>query len=87
MKMIAPALLLAVLMLAANGPSESRADPYRWCAIYGGGDGYEATNCGFVTLKQCRETISGIGGMCEPNPRYTGPAEPPAKRDKKSKNN
>jgi hypothetical protein len=47
------------------------ADPYKWCAIYGGRGG-GATNCGFVTLQQCQATISGIGGTCEENPRYTG---------------
>jgi Protein of unknown function (DUF3551) len=44
-------------------------DPYRWCAVYGAKSG-GATNCGFVTLAQCRATVSGIGGMCQPNPFY-----------------
>jgi hypothetical protein len=35
-----------------------------WCAYY---DAY-TYNCGFATLAQCRETISGVGGMCRPNP-------------------
>ena len=52
------------------GPAN--ADPYKWCAVYGGRGGGGATNCGFVTLEQCRATISGIGGTCELNPRYTG---------------
>jgi hypothetical protein len=57
------------------------ADPYKWCAVYnmfGGG-----RDCGFVTLEQCRVTISGIGGDCEINPFYTGPDEKPAKRPRK----
>ncbi len=28
-------------------------------------------------------TVRGIGGFCEPNLFYTGPAEPPAKRVRK----
>jgi hypothetical protein len=32
-----------------------------------------ASNCGFITLQQCRDTVSGIGGSCEPNLFYTGP--------------
>ena len=36
------------------------ADPYRWCAAYGTPGG---TNCGFVTIEQCRATISGMGGL------------------------
>ena len=47
------------------------ASPFKWCAQYsnrmGGG-----TNCGFVTIEQCRETISGMGGICRRNPHYTG---------------
>src|SRR5512143_3840878 len=38
------------------------ADPYRWCAVDGGG----GTNCGFVSVDQCRTSISGMGGFCEP---------------------
>jgi Protein of unknown function (DUF3551) len=37
------------------------ADPYKWCAVESGG----GTNCGFVTIEQCRATISGMGGTCE----------------------
>jgi hypothetical protein len=58
--------------LAALVPMSSHADPYRWCAQYGlrGGGG---TNCGFITLRQCEATVSGIGGFCVPNQFYTGP--------------
>ncbi len=44
-------------------------DPYPWCAVYGG-DAGGASNCGFLTIQQCRETISGMGGFCEPNQFY-----------------
>jgi hypothetical protein len=71
-------MLKAVLGLAvAAGVSATffvgpaNADPYKWCAIYGGRGG-GATNCGFVTLQQCQATIRGAGGTCEENPRYTG---------------
>lgn len=47
------------------------ADPYRWCAIYSGKFG-GASNCYFVTLEQCRATVSGVGGYCNTNPRYDG---------------
>jgi hypothetical protein len=67
---IALAALTAVVTLA---PTTARADPYRWCAEYGGMDGDGGRNCGFVTLDQCRAAISGVGGFCEPNPFYTGP--------------
>lgn len=64
-------------------PSAGQADPYKWCANYSGDDGGGGTNCGFVTLEQCRATISGMGGYCDRNPFYTGPAERPAKRARK----
>ncbi len=63
-------VVVAFALSPLLGPA-AHADPYKWCAIYGGrNDG--ATNCGFVTYKQCMDTISGIGGWCEPNPDYDG---------------
>jgi hypothetical protein len=38
------------------------ADPYKWCGVDNGG----GTNCGFITIEQCRASISGNGGFCEP---------------------
>ena len=29
-----------------------------------------ATNCGFLTIEQCRASVSGIGGFCVPNQFY-----------------
>ena len=63
-------ILTATLSL---GSGLSHADPYRWCAVYSGGGNGGGRNCGFITLDQCRATISGIGGVCEPNLFYTGP--------------
>ena len=39
------------------------ADPYKWCSVESDSGG---TNCGFVTIEQCRATISGKGGSCQP---------------------
>ena len=58
------------------------ADPYKWCAQYSG-DGDGGRNCGFVTIEQCRATVSGIGGFCEPNLFYTGPEEKTGRRARK----
>lgn len=77
---ISPAVLAA---LAVFAPSSAHADPYRWCAVYSGTDGGDGANCGFVTLEQCRATISGIGGYCGPNPFYSGPQEKPGRRARK----
>ena len=64
----------------AISASSATADPYPWCANYGTPGG---TNCGFVTIEQCRATISGMGGFCEPNQFYTGLENLPAVRKRK----
>lgn len=79
-RLLAVTIIAAVAMLLM--PASGSADPYKWCAVYSGDMG-GATNCGFVTIEQCRATVSGIGGFCDPNPFYTGPAERPAKRARK----
>ena len=60
-----PALLCASELRAYEMPY----DPYPWCAVYSG-DAGGASNCGFLTIEQCRATVSGIGGFCEPNQFY-----------------
>jgi len=56
------------------------ADPYKWCAVYGS---FGATNCGFITIEQCRATVYGAGGSCVPNQFYIGPDRRPVKRARK----
>ena len=67
-------VLASILMPVAFAQTPASAyempyDPYPWCAVYGG-DAGGASNCGFLTIQQCRETISGMGGFCEPNQFY-----------------
>ncbi len=57
-------LAAAALAGAMSGPAQARE--YPWCARYD----WTTSNCGFVSLQQCLATISGIGGRCEPNPRF-----------------
>ena len=66
-------IAIATLFLLAAGTfsGSAKADPYRWCAellLNWGG----ASNCWFMTLEQCRATVSGVGGYCTPNPFYDG---------------
>jgi hypothetical protein len=63
--------VLAVPTLFASSALayEMPYDPYPWCAVYGGSGG-GGTNCGFLTIQQCRDTVSGIGGFCAPNQFY-----------------
>jgi hypothetical protein len=70
----APAVLTASPAHAYDMPY----DPYRWCAVYSG-DGGGGTNCGFLTIEQCRATVSGIGGFCAPNQFYN-PGRPSSAR-------
>ena len=73
-KLVIAALATALLAGAASLLSPARAEiAYPWCAQYSGGRrGIGATNCGFVSLEQCRMTISGSSGICYENPRYPG---------------
>jgi len=68
-------LLLAVLSICIGLVSMSKnteAQNYPWCAHLG--TGFESTNCGFTTFQQCMDTVSGIGGFCQPN--YQLPSGP-----------
>jgi hypothetical protein len=79
----APIALTALAMLAFASPAA--AIEYPWCAQYSGEDG-GGRNCGFATIEQCMDTISGMGGFCEPNLFYKGAAERPAKPERKRRN-
>lgn len=79
-------VLASILMPVALAQTPALAyempyDPYPWCAVYGG-DAGGASNCGFLTIDQCRATISGMGGFCEPNQFYN---PRPAARARKHK--
>jgi hypothetical protein len=63
-------ILAAAATLAMLAGPAAQAREYPWCAQYGGADN-DATNCGFETREQCRAAISGVGGYCQTNPRYT----------------
>jgi hypothetical protein len=69
------AVAILFALIAGSAIDTARADPYRWCAVYGGSDD-SGTNCYMLTLQQCREAIAGIGGSCEPNQFYDGRPEP-----------
>ncbi len=63
----------AIVFLLAIGSTvdTARADPYRWCAEYGGRGG-GGTQCTFVTFEQCMWSVSGRGGFCRHNIYYDG---------------
>jgi len=77
-----PIALAALTIAGLQVSSPARAyempfDPYPWCAVYGG-DASGSSNCGFLTIEQCRATVSGIGGFCGPNQFYN-PRNPAAR--------
>ncbi len=75
----------AIVAIAAFAPPATAIE-YPWCAQYSSDDGGGGRNCGFVSWDQCMATARGSGGSCERNLFYEGPAERPAKRARKSRN-
>ncbi len=84
LKPIAATLAAASLIAAFTAPSPVRAEiRYPWCAQYSGRNA--STNCGFVTIAQCRTTVSGVGGYCYENPAYSvAPSQPKRRRAPRS---
>jgi Protein of unknown function (DUF3551) len=66
------AIAVFVTLVAGSLIDSAKADPYRWCAVLGGKADL-GTSCYFMTLEQCKATISGVGGFCTPN-YYGSPA-------------
>jgi hypothetical protein len=60
-------LVLFAAVALAGIARPAAAIEYPWCAQYSGDDTGGGRNCGFFTHEQCRATVSGIGGFCEPN--------------------
>ena len=71
LRILAGATALTAMTLAGcttqyQLPGDAEASgSFAWCADFGNDLG---TNCGFVTLEQCRAALGGIGGQCYPNP-------------------
>lgn len=78
--------IAAVVSLPALTTLARATIEYPWCAQYSGADNGGGRNCGFSTLEQCRATISGMGGSCEPNLFYSGSASETSKSKSKRKN-
>jgi hypothetical protein len=74
------AFVLGILTAVAATATPAAAAEYPWCAVYRVGGG---TNCGYTSFQQCRATVSGNGGFCEPNPFYQGSQQPAARKRKR----
>ncbi len=56
------AVIVAALSLDAKD-ANAQGKYWPWCARY---DGWTIV-CGFATFQQCLATVSGVGGICQPN--------------------
>ena len=72
MRRIAMIGIAAIACLPALASRRGRRSNIHGAAQYSGADNGGGRNCGFSTIEQCRATISGMGGFCEPNPFYPG---------------
>jgi Protein of unknown function (DUF3551) len=64
-------IVAATFLAAALGcilADQASAYEYPYCAMRGGRGSSE--NCGYASLAQCRATVQGAGGYCQPNPRF-----------------
>jgi hypothetical protein len=59
MRLITPPLAAFAIASALAAPAH--ADPYKWCAVYGG-FGNTRESCYYMTLGQCQASVSGLGG-------------------------
>jgi hypothetical protein len=82
MRCIALMGIAAIASLTALTTPVGAEIEYPWCAQYSGRGG-GGRNCGFSTIEQCRATVSGIGGFCEPNLFYPGAASDTSQRKRK----
>lgn len=88
MRLMVPVLAIPVLAAMTLAATPAQADPYKWCAVYGG-FGNTRESCYYMTLGQCRASVSGLGGYCKPSPWYDGrpvrtPEDGPARRRQRS---
>jgi Protein of unknown function (DUF3551) len=66
-----PVFVTAATALLAE-PAAAQNPP--WCATM---DNDGTTQCNFYTEQQCLQSVSGIGGVCTPNPAGSGPQPAP----------
>lgn len=74
---------IALPALPASAAPKAKAQPTRYCAQYRGG----GENCGFLSMQQCQQSLSGNGGMCvvaaiqDPRIKKPAPVTPMSPRD------
>jgi hypothetical protein len=71
---LAAAVVVAAAGVAAGSPARAQVE-YPWCAITSLNLGTPV--CDYATIEQCRASIVGGGGFCQPNGRFTPQAQVP----------
>jgi hypothetical protein len=63
------AMLVVLPVVLSKAPANALPyDPYPWCADYSAGNGGGGTNCGFLTIEQCRATeVASADFACRTN--------------------
>ena len=85
MRTIARPMAWAMLLgaqLAAVGSARAEIE-YPYCQGANGGYGSGFITCGFVTMAQCREAISGMGGWCQVNPFFRAERAPVSEAERR----
>lgn len=60
-------VLVAALTAPLFAPACTGTTRGAWCAVYTGDN--VSPDCNYRTQQQCLDTVRGVGGVCEPNPR------------------
>jgi len=69
---LAVAALASLSAEVANAQSADTSNSRAFCAVVS--ERGSTPRCSHDTFQQCRDTISGVGGLCIPNSFYQPPA-------------
>jgi hypothetical protein len=61
--LIRPLMTSAALVLVSTPGATRIASAQPYCAVYDNG----TQNCGIPTLQSCEQSVSGVGGICQPD--------------------
>jgi len=78
--LIFPLILVIATLLSETQASHAQGSvSYPWCSIDMFRGTYGGRSCYYRSLQECRNTQSGLGGVCIENPSYQPQATPQAK--------
>ncbi len=71
MRIFVATLIAGAMMALTQWTAAWDAEP-PWCLI----SAYGSERCSYASLDACLRDRVGVGGFCNPNPRYHGAAQP-----------